>query len=133
MNERENMELVKRDYAAFLEGDLERAVQMYAPDVDYLYPQVEGMPFGGTWRGHDEVLELFKKHDEADEILEFNLNDFIAQGDHVVVLGSYCARARRTGREWETDFVHVSTIRDGKLQRFESYFDTAAFLEAHRP
>jgi ketosteroid isomerase-like protein len=50
----------------------------------------------------------------------------------VVVLGTFRGRAAPTGQEWTSDFVHVYTIRDGKTWRFDSYFDTAAFLAAHR-
>jgi len=131
MNERDNVEHVKREYAAFLEDDLDTVLDMSDPDIEYRYPEVEGLTYSGLWRGREEVRRFFEVHDEADEVLELRPTEMVAQGDKVVVLGTFRGRAVPTGREWTTDFVHVYTIREGKTRRFESYFDTAAFLVAH--
>ena len=37
-----------------------------------------------------------------------------------------------TGREWESDFAHVLSVRDGKVTRFQEYADTAALADAFR-
>jgi ketosteroid isomerase-like protein len=34
---------------------------------------------------------------------------------------------------YETDFVHLVTFRDGKIARFQEFFDTYAASEAFRP
>jgi uncharacterized protein len=131
MSEQANVEHVQREYAAFLEDDLDAVLEMSAPDVEYRYPDVEELAYGGVWRGRDGVRRLFEVHDEVDQVLELRPTEMVAQGDKVVVLGTFRGRAVPTGREWTTDFVHVYTIRGGKTRRFESYFDTAAFLVAH--
>ena len=38
--------------------------------------------------------------------------------------------AKPTGRTYETDFVHLITFRDGKIRRFQEFFDTYAAAEA---
>ncbi len=41
------------------------------------------------------------------------------------------ARSRKTGRSFETEWVHVFTIRDGQVTRFREHTDTAQFLEGY--
>jgi hypothetical protein len=40
---------------------------------------------------------------------------------------------RRTGKTYSTDFAHVVTIKDGKIARFQEFFDTFAAAEAFKP
>ncbi len=65
------------------------------------------------------------------EIHKFEPHEFIAQGDHVVVLISSEATVRRTGRKITDHLAHFWTFRDGKLARFEVFHDTAAVVAAH--
>ena len=71
-------------------------------------------------------------HDEEDGILDLRPEEYVAQGDRVVVLGFARMVTAATGRKWETRFVHVVRIRDNKVARFEAYFDTAACVDARR-
>jgi uncharacterized protein len=56
----------------------------------------------------------------------------VAQGDKVVALGNYAWRVKSTGLEYETDFVHVFTVRDGKVTRYQEFMDTAVVGGAYR-
>jgi len=47
-----------------------------------------------------------------------------------MALGHYAWHVESTGREWESDFAHVFTVRDGKLTRFQEYANTAAIADA---
>ena len=89
------------------------------------------LPYGGLWRGHDGVRAFSAAHDEAEEILGFETTDMIASGDRVAVLGTFEGRAKPDGQVWRTEFVHVLTVRDEHLQRWEAYFDSAAAVHAH--
>jgi ketosteroid isomerase-like protein len=61
------------------------------------------------------------------------VREFVAQeGDKVVALDHYAWHVKSTGRGWESDFVHVLTVRDGKATRFQEYTNTAALVEAFR-
>jgi ketosteroid isomerase-like protein len=43
----------------------------------------------------------------------------------VVVIGEGAWHSRLTGRDYETPWVHVFTLRDGMVARVDSYYDTA--------
>ena len=132
MSESENVEILKGAYAAFSRIDISGLLQMYAPDAEWDYPAVKDVPYAGSRHGRAEIGRFFDTFAQAEEVLDFRQNEFIAQRDRVVVLGTYRARVKPTGRVWETPFVQAVTIRDGKMQKFETYFDTNAAAEAYR-
>ncbi len=70
-------------------------------------------------------------HAQVEEVLSFSRKEFIQQGDWVFVLGEYTARSKSTGRTWNTNFIHDTTLCAGKVQRVELYFDTAAAAKAY--
>ncbi|MGH9456216.1 MAG: nuclear transport factor 2 family protein [Thermoanaerobaculia bacterium] len=57
---------------------------------------------------------------------------FISEGEKVVVLGRYSATFKATGRPLDAQFVHVWTVRDGKIVAFQQYADTAQFERVMR-
>lgn len=132
MSEKENVELAKQGYAAFGSGDIEKLVSLLAEDIEWTMPSIEGAPFGGTFRGRNQVAEFFGSLSAAEDIQEFTQVDYIAQNDKVVVTGRSKAVVRATGRMFELEYVHLFTISGGKVQRFVEYFDTAAAADAYR-
>jgi uncharacterized protein len=132
MDEPGTARLVQQLYAAALEDDLESFLGLCAPDAQWVYPEIEGVAWSRAWRGHEEIARWAELHDEEDAVLELRPEEYVAQGDRVVVLGFARMRTTATAREWETRFVHVVRIRDGRVARFEAHFDTAACVEAHR-
>ncbi|MGH3040484.1 MAG: nuclear transport factor 2 family protein [Gaiellaceae bacterium] len=113
-------------------GDVDLGfLELAAPDAVWTYPAVEGIGWSGRWRGREEIACWATLHDEEEPILDLRPHEYVAQGDRVVVLGFARMRATPTRREWETAFAHAVRIRDGRIDRFEAYFDTAACMEAH--
>jgi len=89
------------------------------------------VPFSGKRSTRAGVGEFFALIDANEESLRFEPNESVAQGDKVVSLGFYQWRVKATGREFESDFAHVFTIRDGKIVAFKEYMDTAACTNAY--
>jgi ketosteroid isomerase-like protein len=48
------------------------------------------------------------------------------QGKNVVIIGSYSAKIKTTGKTIPTPLAHVWTVENGKITRFLDFFDTAA-------
>ena len=87
---------------------------------------------GRHLRWSRRIADFFKVLGESLETLQFELRDFIAQGNKVVVIGYERGRAKPTGRLYEIEFVHLWSVRDGKISEFWVYTDTAALVEALR-
>ena len=89
------------------------------------------MAYAGTYRGRDQVAEALKLLAEASEFELFEPQEYIAQGDKVVVTGKYRARIKATGRTAESDWAHIHTLRGGKIAQFREFTDTANAVEAY--
>jgi uncharacterized protein len=118
-------------YAALQEEDVSPFISMCADDVTVQYPAADSLPYGGRWHGRDGVAAFLDAHDAAEEILEFDVGRLVADGELVVAIGTFTGRAKPRGSEWTTAFVHLLTIRDGRLYRWEAIFDTATAIAAH--
>lgn len=132
MNEQENTGIVRQAYENFKNGDISALLDSFSEDIDWHLPEMENVPFSGKHKGREGATAFFQSLAEAQDALSFNPQEFIAQGDKVVVLGDYSWRAKATGREFGSDWAHVWTVRDGKLAGFKEYTDTAAASNAHR-
>ncbi len=88
------------------------------------------IPFAGVHRGHEGIAKFFSLVGEALEFEQFEPREFVAQGDTVVVLGYERSLAKATGRPLEQEWVHVYTLRDGKIATGRFFEDTAAEVVA---
>lgn len=131
MSAQDNTRLIQESYAAFGRGDIPAVLDYLTDDIEWYGAGPKELPLAGIWRGRDEVREFFKNLNETQEILTFEPQDFIAEGDTVVVLLRYRTRVKATGRIVETDLVHVFTVRNGKVARLRQFYDTAAALYGH--
>jgi uncharacterized protein len=129
----ENIKTVQALYGAFQRGDVGTIISLLAPDVVWSEPDNPLNPSAGTRRGHEGFLEWLRIGRNAEDILALEPRQFLAGSDTVAVLGYSKCRAKPTGRIYETEFVHVITFTNGKIARFQEFFDTYAAAEAFRP
>ena len=132
MNEQENTRLIQQAYENFKNGDISALLDSFSEDIDWHLPEMENVSFSGKHKGRGGATRFFQSLAEAQDVLSFNPQEFVAQGDKVVVLGDYSWRVKSTGREFGSDWVHVWTVRNGKLAGFKEYMDTAAASNAHQ-
>ncbi|MFM2125009.1 MAG: hypothetical protein RL328_1460 [Acidobacteriota bacterium] len=127
----ENIALIESFYAAMGRGDvaavfglLDENIEwneaenfIYADQSPYVGPNalLNGlfMRLIGEWEGFKAVPEKF-----------------IGTGDTVAMLGRYHGTYRETGKTVNAQVVHVFTMKDGKVIRFQQYTDTAQFRDA---
>ena len=132
MNETENTKLVQLGYEKFGSGDIEGLTELFSDDIRWTTPVVEGAPFTGPRRGKDDVVEFFKLLSENEEFERFEPLEFVAQNEKVVVLGESRALIKPTGRNFETSWVHIFHVRDGKISEFLEFFDNLAATKAYQ-
>jgi ketosteroid isomerase-like protein len=77
-------------------------------------------------RTPEEVANFFKTLSQADDIHAFEPREFIEAGEHVTVLGCEKTTAVDTQKLFETEWVHVFTVKSGKITRWRGFFNTAA-------
>jgi ketosteroid isomerase-like protein len=113
-------------YKCFERGDIDTVMKYIAEDVEWRVVGPASVPFGGTRRGRQAVAEYFRQLAEADDITGHEVREVIDAGDQFVVLGHVKANVRATGKPYETEWVHIVTMKDGLLTRWIEFFDTAA-------
>jgi ketosteroid isomerase-like protein len=133
MNEQANIDLMKQAYDAFNKGDIQRLLGVFASDIEWTLPEVEGIPFSGKRRGIAQVEEFFRVMDQCQQAREFTPDEYIAQGDRVVVLGHCTFTVKATGTDYDDQWSHVFTISGGKVTRFTEYSDTHRAALAYQP
>ena len=128
-----NIAFVQSLYAAFSRGDIAGVISGLAADVDWnVNGRRKDYPLLGDWKGAAEVQKFFQGISEHQEVREFSPREFFSADDRVCVLGHYAWTIRKTGRAAASDWVHVLTIRNGKVVKFREFTDTAQFAEAYR-
>ena len=131
-NQLQNIEIVKKVYVAFAKRDINSILNMLSPDVEWGEPVNPYNPAAGTRYGYKGFLEWLNIGRESEEILALEPRKFLADSDSVAVVGYTKCLARPTGKSYETDFVHLVTLKDWKIIRFQEFFDTYVAGEAFR-
>jgi ketosteroid isomerase-like protein len=123
-----NVELVRGVYDAFAQGDVDAVFAAMEPDVEW--DESEGMPYGGVYRGRDAIVENVFGPILAD------VEDFTAAPYEILALDDarVMARGRHGGKgaagPVDARFVHIWTVTDGKVSRYEQLADTRRFCDA---
>jgi len=129
---RQNIAFVQSMYQAFAARDIPRILDALSASVEWGEPPNPFNPAGGTRHGHEGFLEWLRVGNASEEVLVLEPHDFLANFNSVAVVGHTRCKVRATGKEYSTDFVHLVTLKDGKVQRFREFFDTYAAAEAFR-
>jgi len=137
MNEHENVNVVKDAYRAFGEGNLEELLAVLDDCVKWFSigpPHL--IPTAGTRYGPEQVQQYFSLLRSSGQLKGCWPLEFIAEGDKVVTIGEWLSEVKTSGSLIRSPWVHVFTLRDGKIREFRSFYDTAAVisgLESPRP
>ena len=78
-------------------------------------------------------MEWVQIGSQSEDILALESRRFLTDLDRVAVVGFTKCLAKPTGSAYQTDFVHLITVKAGKVTRFQEFFDTYAAGEAFRP
>lgn len=129
-----NRELIQDVYDAFARGDAGRVLASFDPAIVWLeaenFPYADRNPYIGAPQVAEGVFGRLMS-DWAGFTVE--PRSLFHDGDTVIAIGRYRGTFRVTGRPVDAQFVHVWTIRDGRVARFQQFTDTAQFARAITP
>ncbi len=128
MHEEQNLALVRRGYDAFGRGDIATLLTLFDAEISWVTPGPADLPTAGTRHGHAAVAEFFKTLLGLMDVTRFEPVEFIAKDEQVIVIGNETCRVRATGKEVDYRWVHVFTIREGKVTAFEEFGDLSALV-----
>ena len=91
-----------------------------------------GMEFTESCGCKDDLRRYFDGLAADWEMLHFTPEEYVAQGDCVVMRGRCGFRHRRTGKVLETPKADFLRFSKGKMVEFYEFYDTASALAAAR-
>jgi ketosteroid isomerase-like protein len=128
-----NISLVQSLYAAFGSGQIGAILDALTPDIDWqTVGRSKDYPAFGPRKGKAAVQEFFGIVAENEDFSDFSPHEFFSDADRVFVLGTYAGKLKKTGKPFASEWVHVFTIKNGKVAKFREHTDTAQFAEGYR-
>ena len=122
----ENLEIARRLFTAFAGGDTTAWLQELDPDVVLQVDQAGQ----GVYRGHEGAIASFV--DWTEDIDDFKVvsEEFLDNGDYVVVRTRQTGSGKSSGAPMEGLFWFVCQVREGKVVRIHVLTTEQAALEA---
>ena len=112
---------VQRMFAAFRAGDLDALLETVHPDSRWAYyganPRLSAADFGG----HSAVRRFFARILERLAMSEFNTDQFVAEGDTVVIFGSEAGTVKATGQPFRNVWSQKYVVKDGLIVEMAEY------------
>ncbi|MGE3842850.1 MAG: nuclear transport factor 2 family protein [Vicinamibacterales bacterium] len=118
--------VVKEVYAAFGRRDVPAILERVADEVDWEFIGSPTLGYAGNKRDKQGVAEFFAGVARLDNITVFEPREFIEAGPHVTVIGWERCTSLDTGKTFDSEWIHVFTVAEGKITRWRGLFNTAA-------
>jgi ketosteroid isomerase-like protein len=129
--EARNVEALRQAYRRWGEtkgGSVDEWMKLCADDIAF-GSIAQGRPAGASYLtayfSRDELKDYFAGLARDWEMIEFVAENFVAQGDRVVMLGRCAWKYRKTGKVVWTPKADSWRFNDGKAIEFYEYYDTA--------
>ena len=112
--------VVERMFAAFSDGDIERFLETVSPDTIWVYHGTQVIP-KATYEGKKGARTFISNIINSTEILSFEPQQYVCDGNTVVVLGREHQRVKKSGRELKQKWAQVYTVEDDLITRMEEF------------
>jgi uncharacterized protein len=121
---------VQAIYGCFGRGDIPALLDRLTEDVDWRFVGDSRAGYSGRFIGRGQVAEWFGRVAAADDIQAFEPREFLAGPEHVTVIGWERTAAKPGGQVFESDWVHVWRLREGRVCGFLGTLDSEAAARA---
>jgi ketosteroid isomerase-like protein len=126
-----NVARVQDVYGRYAQGDRDAIFEALAPEVTWTSIGEGLVPWAGVRRGPAGVKQYFSDLDAEAEIIGYDVEQVIAQGEWIAILAYATVRYRRNGQEHryaKADFIRMV---DGKVVDFREFYDTGQACRDH--
>ena len=130
MSEQGNINIIRETYDRFANDNLSGMLDLFATDIEWKTQKVENSYFPGEMIGRSEVRKFFENLIESVKYSVFDPLEFIASDNKVIVIGTATATVKETERDFTSEWIHIYTLEDSTVVKFQEFFDTAAVAQA---
>ena len=113
-------EVVDKMFTAFASGDVDGFVATVSDDTVWIYHGTQIIP-AGVFEKKEGVKTFFTNIMERTEIINFEPQEFIVEGNKVVVLGREHQKVKRSGRELKQKLVQIYTVENELITKMEEF------------
>ncbi len=124
------IDVTQNVFEAFGAHDVDTIVEWLHPDIRIEFYGPNIIPYAGNYNGLEKARGFFETVLSSVDIHQFDPEDYICEGDKVVVTGHLRLTALSTGKLIESDFVHVITVADEKWLLFRDFMNTFEAVSA---
>ena len=112
--------IVDRMFEAFASANVDKIVDTVSDDTVWIYHGTQVIP-KGEFKGKEGVRKFFTRILHGTEIIKFQPQQFIVEGNMVVVLGNEHQKVKRSGKELKQKWVQVYTVENDLITRMEEF------------
>ena len=126
-----NVRLIQSLYEAFGRGDAATVLGAFDPDI--VWHEAENIAYAdrNPYVGPQQVAEgVFGRVMAEWDGFTVTPHQYVSAGEHVVAIGRYRGTYKATGITIDAQFVHVWTVRGGRVLGCQQYADTLQFARA---
>jgi len=113
--------VVKRMFEAFSAGDLETLLTTVHADSRWTYYGANPRLSAAQFTGHAQVRKFFERILDRLQVTAFNADQFVAEGDTVVVFGSESGTVKATQQPFRNAWSQKYVVRDGLIVEMAEY------------
>src|SRR5262245_41105812 len=111
---------VEKMFAAFSSGDLEKFRETVSEDTTWIYHGTQEIK-KAKFEGKDGATTFISKILTHNEIISIEPQQFISEGNVVVVIGREHQKIKATGKELRQKWVQVYTVENDLITRMEEF------------
>ena len=113
--------IVQRMFTAFGKGDLDALVDTVHPDSRWTYYGANPRLAAATFVGRAAVRRFFEGILDRLSITAFDTDQFVAEGDTVVIFGGEAGTVRASGQAFRNVWAQKYVVRDGLIVEMAEY------------
>lgn len=107
-------------FTAFKSGEVDNFVATVSDDTVWIYHGTQIIP-AGTFEKKEGVRAFYTNIMEKTEIINFEPQRYIVEGNMVVVLGEEHQKVKRSGRELKQKWVQIYTVENDLITKMEEF------------
>ncbi len=104
---------------------------MASLDENIIWIEASGFPLAGTYQGKKAIKDnVFTPLATRWINYKIEVEQYIAQGNHVIALGSYSGIYKETGHTFKARVAHHWQLNNEKITHFEQFVDSVPVVNA---
>lgn len=112
---------VERLFAAFMAADLDALIETVHPDSHWTYIGANPKLARAEFSGHEKVRSFFERILSRLDIETFDADEFIVEGDTVVIFGSESGTVRATDESFRNEWTQRYTVERNQIVKMVEY------------